>query len=672
MKRSIKKAIAFIVALALFISVFSVPSTPASAATSKFEADSWNVINYTGKAKTVTLPILSEEINSVYLSMYGKNCTIENLTIAEGYQDISLFSLDSLKTIKFPSTATDIYVADNNELTEITVPAGCRRVSASNCPKLSKITFEKSENDSTDSGNLYIENCNLQSLNVPSGFGNISISNCAKLKKVTLAEGVGTLYLDGLPALASINIPESVYYFRPYMVPLDGIASSSKIKVEKGCIYDGDTLIAIDPTKEVINVKEGTRNIDYLSLSDTFATTTINLPDSVEYIEASAFSGGTTLKNVNIPKNIVTIGEYAFAGTAIEKLVIPASVGYIYDSAFAYYNGTLSVEQGSSFYKMFESGLYYINDWYEDTEVKLLFYPSSRKTIRFKPGTNSIGSYAFINTSIKNLVIPEGVTYLDTYLYDSAVESLSIPSTVWWIDTLVLSAPNLTTFTVSPENEYYSSYDNCLYDKGMITFRAAPSGLNDVKVYNGCLSASSYAFSLMTSYEDYYDSPSKKTLTIPKSVLTMGSINCDKVYVYADSAAAETVYDQNEYEKYLAAEWGSDPSYYLTDVEFLDTNKTLLSKIWVTDEVSLKKGKKATISYSLPHNMYVVKSLKAKKNTEVTVKFTSSNKKIATVNAATGKITGVKKGTCTVTATFTISNGKKKNTKKFKIAVKVK
>ena len=118
-------------------------------------------------------------------------------------------------------------------------------------------------------------------------------------------------------------------------------------------------------------------------------------------------------------------------------------------------------------------------------------------------------------------------------------------------------------------------------------------------------------------------------------------------------------------------------NYVKLNYELLDSNADLLDSIYVVDSVSLKKGKKtldAGLEYgvSMPDGVIKVSKLTAGNNSECLVTFSSSNKKIAKVNKYTGEIKGVKKGTCTINVKCTISNGKKKSSKTFKIKVRVK
>lgn len=676
MKRSIRKAIAFIVALALFIPLFNAPAEPVSAALSDFTYYDTSVWNYSGTDKDIELPLFDSSVTEVNFNFYGEKKSFESFTLGEGYTSAYLIYIDSLKKVSLPSTLTTLSITSCPELTEITIPGECKKIDIFNCPKLTKINFEAPVR-SGDDGYTYVSiaGCGVESLHIPSGFTDVTLSECASLKDVYMEEGTNGLYLYTLPSLKSLNIPNSVDDIIISYASYKGIKSSDRFKLEKGGLYIDNELWSVDTTQETITVKEGTRSIKHLALSSGSAITTINLPDTIEEIGAFAFSGGVNLKKVNIPKNVLTIGEYAFEDTAIKEITIPASVRCIRDSAFANYYGNVTLDKDNTNFESFNKGIYRISNYEDYKDVCLIYYPAKATSITFRPGTTSIDMLALNCSSVKKLVLPETLNSFYCDLYRSAVESLSVPASVEYLDReSILSAPNLKTLTISPDNQYYSSYKNCLYNKAKTLFKAAPQGLKNITIYKGCLSASYDSLNLK-SWESYYDDNKDYkpvTVTIPKSIVSIDSITCDKAYVYADSDAVAVILMQNEDYRAYGKKYDYDPTPYIIDYEFLDSNASLLRSVWVVDEISVKAGRKKTVDFSLPNGMALVKKLTTGKNTEMTVRFSSSNKKVAKVSATTGKITGVKKGTCKITATFTINNGKKKTSKKFTVNVKVK
>ena len=61
---------------------------------------------------------------------------------------------------------------------------------------------------------------------------------------------------------------------------------------------------------------------------------TIQLPSTLERIEAETFKNCKNLKSVGIPNGIEHIGELCFYGTSIQRIVFPTSMTEICAKAF--------------------------------------------------------------------------------------------------------------------------------------------------------------------------------------------------------------------------------------------------------------------------------------------------------------------------------------------------
>lgn len=106
-----------------------------------------------------------------------------------------------------------------------------------------------------------------------------------------------------------------------------------------------------------------------------------------------------------------------------------------------------------------------------------------------------------------------------------------------------------------------------------------------------------------------------------------------------------------------------------------DIVRTLRKQITVRKEIELEVESKKTIKLRLPKYLVLVEDLDAKTASKaigaVTVKFTSENKEIATVNSKTGRVKAVAPGETTIVGKVTLYSGKTKEVKT-KVIVKAK
>lgn len=703
MKRALKKSVAFMLFLAMtFQLIVNTPALGINAetadpeviatedVTSVFQMDEGYIYGYTGTDKDVVIPsdlgITSVSFNN-YETEDPSYEVIESLTVPEGVTYLSLVCLHNLKKLVLPSTIEylDLYDCPVTSV-DISKAEELSSLYLEDLPELTSIKSDKI------SGYYYVYSCpKLKTVDFSNGeLKYLCVNNCESLETISIGSADSIAYIE-LPSIKSANVPSDATSIYLIGVDYDKVTiedNKAGYSIKDGGLYYenesyGEThkyLAAIDTTKKVINVAEGTYAVYNLSLSgNCYVTETINLPESLEEIGYGAFYGGKSIKNLTIPKNVITIGGYAFSGIQAD-IAIPKSVQYLDDDTFADYSGKISIEENTEYIEVYDDGIYNHHFSYDGEPVytSLVYYPSDKTSISWLNGTDYIGSAVFMNTVMKKLNIPEGVRYLDLKLSNARnLTSVTIPSSIYYIDREFLSdAPALKKVSVSPNNKYYASYKNCIYDKDMTTLWCVPSRLEKIVIPEGVVSLGYYLIA-----KHYVDDPSTEdgyyyvepVVTIPRSASEVPDyyipIDFKKAYVYADTELAEYMRSINEYYMEDALEYDYEP--YLYNYEFRDSNKDLLTSIYVIDKITVKKGKTATVVPELP-GMNFVSELTKNNNTECMVKFSSSNKKIAKVDPATGEITGVKKGTCTVNVKFTITNGTKKSSKTLKVKVKVK
>ncbi len=96
------------------------------------------------------------------------------------------------------------------------------------------------------------------------------------------------------------------------------------------CLYRIDCFEAL---KRVV-LPEGITTIKYSAFAHTPALRNVNLPDSLEMLDQSAFQS-SSIETITLPQGIKTIHSFTFASTNLKRIEIPPSVESIDMSAFS-------------------------------------------------------------------------------------------------------------------------------------------------------------------------------------------------------------------------------------------------------------------------------------------------------------------------------------------------
>lgn len=141
----------------------------------------------------------------------------------------------------------------------------------------------------------------------------------------------------------------------------------------------------------------------------------------VKHIGASAFNGCESLKHIKFGSCIQHIGEYAFAGTSIENLILPKSVSYLGYRAFGYCENLSSVEIMSSIdtinpesfrdCKLLNSVS--ISDSVVSIERMAFANCISLQKVHLSKHLIKIGELAFCNCAIKEIELPKSLLHME-------------------------------------------------------------------------------------------------------------------------------------------------------------------------------------------------------------------------------------------------------------------
>ena len=243
---------------------------------------------------------------------------------------------------------------------------------------------------------MFIYCSKLQSLVLPSSV--TTINNCAflrcGLRTFTLPKSVTSVGLgifSGCIDLAIVEVEEgNPVYYSP--AGSNAIIERDNARLVAGC------------TNSVI--PEGVTTIANQSFSS--GITAINLPESVTTLEDNAFEG-TSLKYLYLPKNVQSIGTYAFSVNHMQGITVDAG-NTVYDSRN---NSNCLIETATnkvlygSFGAEIPEGIESIGDGaFRNSQISILTLPESLK---------ELGAFALENTYLRNLEIPANVNSFGMY-----------------------------------------------------------------------------------------------------------------------------------------------------------------------------------------------------------------------------------------------------------------
>ena len=653
MSRSVRKAIAFITFLAMAIQTFVFSDvTPVSADETKFIVSDWGSLNeIENPTENVTIPA---DTGADYISLWLYDSGIKSLTIKGEY--------------------SSIYISADSDIEELVIPKDIASVT------LVGLSGVKSLKIGNGCDSLYLSGlASLTTLTLPDSLSRLSLNETTGLKSLKLNKGLEAYRQVWCPDL-KVTIPATVSELSCDDYSLITIDKNNPYyEIYDGSLYDADKFLVTAADKPTLNIKEGTLGIRAEALCGAYAITTINMPDSLLYLDNFALAEGYNVKKLKVSKNLISIQSYAFSGLAADTIKLPSTLEYVDTAAFNGYYGTVSIDGDYSEAIIKTGSGIYKPDWYTvyDSEKQewvridgysLIYYAKNKTKLDLRSDCISIDEDAINGCQFTTLDVPEGIRYFYANLDEcEKLKTINFPASLTYFDDYEAyynSAPNLQKYTVDSENENYATYDGCLYSKDKEVLYSIPLGKTEVKVIRGCVTMRNYCFG--SAYTGDYDYEMRHvSVELPATVRAFPYYEyCDAIdfaTITSGTTSAEWIYKlATEYRGY----W--NPVTYA----FTDTSKEVLSKIAVPDQITLKKGKTAEIAYTYPWGLQIVSSLDgAYNNTFAKVSFKSSKKSVAKVNKTTGVITGVKKGSATITATFVMTDGTKKS---FKIKVKVK
>lgn len=498
-------------------------------------------------------------------------------------------------------------------------------------------------------------NTKLVSVMIPdniTSIGTYAFADCYSLVSVTLSNKITALadyVLAGCINLENIIIPESVtsigegaFAYCSNLTSITIPANVSCISYKEffgySCFFECSRLnrIDVDSKNTKFSSQDGILYNKAKSVLLTYPSgktdSSYIFSDSVEYIMSDAFYSCSNLTDITLSESVVSIAHDSFRGCSnLQSIKVDSK-----NDKFSSQDGIL----------------------YNKDKSELLIYPVGKKGDVF--------------------IIPNGVTSIGKYAFDSCTElaSISIPNGVISIGEgafFYCSKLNHTVIPSSVKSVGYNAFSNCKSLEFAKFMGEKPIDLN-----KWAFSHNSNKFKIL--YPKIYEKSWNTYNACPKQsygkVSVAGIFIREKMLTLAKGKSRQIKYDITPYNadnksvKWVSSNTkvatvsqngvvkavgkGTCTIYVITN----DGNKKAGCKITVTispkkiklnkNKIVIKKGKKYTLKAKISPKSATLKK----------VVWSSSNKKIATVSK--GKVKGKRKGTCYIIVKIKGSNKKAK------------
>lgn len=409
--------------------------------------------------------------------------------------------------VKFSEDKTELIKAPEELSGKYNIPNTVTSISASAfsyCNKVEEIFIPDSV---VTIGASAFENCtSLVSVHLPNKLQTISVIlfyRCIKLRSITIPESVieiGHSAFCKCESLCSITIPDSVKEIGECIFDdcklLSQVTLSSKINSIPYGMFSRCSML------ESIHIPDNVNSIGEQAFYECSILRSVFVGDQLQKIDNSAFLGCARLRSFYFGKGIESIGERIFYGCSKLDTIEWNVINY---PDYDYAHSLLGA--GGDDYGNKRSICYYISHFKFGPDVKhipanLCCYlsideiniPNNVESIGYGAFKDCNPTYIYLNKNITPLILYEmfgdpseeeaARLFFKKNTFRSCIKYHRKDGNDFWLN-------SIDEFEVSPENQFFSAHDNCLYNK---------DGTKLIKIGNYC---SASVFDGVKEIEDF-------------------------------------------------------------------------------------------------------------------------------------------------------------------------
>ena len=396
---------------------------------------------------------------------------------------------------------------------------------------------------------LFYNNSSIECVSIPNSIdiiGKNAFYSCVNLKKLVIEDGESQLHIDYVPYslmpafghcdnLTTLYVGRNITFSTNYVTasPLYNNTSLKNVEFGPNVNIVPHYLFYYCKGLDSVLLPNSVKSIGASAFEGCENIVGIQLPANLINIYQAAFEDCSSLSSIILPPSLTEIGTDAFKNSALSEISIPPSVKIIDGGAFMGSNLTKIIfEDTSEPIRLPNHINQYQRNQFDYTELSDVYlgrdidyvenekyidegpFPGTIKNITFGNYVTKINPYLLEYSKFANIEITPNINSIGKYAFhNSALRSIVIPNTVSSIDELAFcdcSYLNNVNFLCENIDLGRSIFRNC----SLLTEVNLPSQLKTVPV--GC-------FSGCVSLED---------IVLPQSLTSIGDFafeNCENI-----------------------------------------------------------------------------------------------------------------------------------------------